>query len=875
MPLPSPQSGAQAAFLCLASNPYMQRAAQQALEFHRIVEVVRGYAATPLGRERLASLRPLSDPRRVAQALGATTEGTHYLADGGLFPLQAPADIGASLSALAVEGRPLEPLRLLGLADFLDSLDQTRAAVKRAAGSYVFLSSLVDMAASFKAEVADIRHKIDAGGEVNDQASSELRSIRDRLRKQRSRLRTTLESFLRGRDTARYLQDQIVTDRNGRYVLVVRAEHRAAIPGIIHGASASGASLYLEPLSTVEINNEVVALEEQEAAEVHRILLALTDAFRRRALDLQRTLEAATELDVVQAKARFSQAVGGVEPAMSNDGGLELRAARHPLLIRAVAERLSPSAEAGEGTEGADGAAAQVGEVRSTSGSPAPGAAARAAEPVPVDILLTPPASVLIVTGPNTGGKTVALKTTGLLALMAQAGLHIPAAPGSRLPVFRSVFADIGDEQSIAANLSTFSWHVTNIVGMDRMLALPALVLFDELGSGTDPAEGGALATSVVDHFKSRGAMVVCTSHSDAVKTYATTTPGVVVAAFGFDPESFAPSYRLVYGSPGRSLALEIAGRLGLGGAILTKARQNLGERDAQLAEHLAKIDQNLHDLDHERRLVARERQQLGEAETKLKAREDTLRQREETARRRAEDRLDDRLRDARREIDQVIDDLKKKAAEMTAQAERQLAKRAFTAPAISTGDAGTARLEARLAIEAAAAKFHGGEGPHAEPPAAGEARPSVGDRVAVAGLGLEGTLAVLHGDDAEVDMQGKRLRARAADLRLISRAAGGPAPSAAKVNVNVQLQPRGDELLSELNVIGCTVEEALTRVGRFLDETLVTDQRSLRVIHGYGTGQLRRAIAEYLRNHPLVASYQQAPPEKGGGGVTVVELKE
>jgi DNA mismatch repair protein MutS2 len=853
----------------------MQRAAQQALEFHRIVEVVRGYAATPLGRERLASLRPQPDPRRVAQSLAATTEGTRYLADGGLFPLQAPPDIGATLAALAVEGRPLEPLRLLGLADFLDSLEQTRAAIKRAAGGYPFLSSLVDMAASFKAEVADIRHKIDASGEVDDHASGELRSIRERLRKQRARLRTTLESYLRGRDTSRYLQDQVVTDRNGRYVLVVRAEHRSAIPGIIHGSSASGASLFLEPLSTVEINNDVVALEEQEAAEIRRILLALTDAFRRRALDLQRTLEAATELDVVQAKARFSQVVGGVEPVMSNDGGLELRAARHPLLIRAVSDRLSEASGDDDAAGGQEAAALPAVELRPTGGSGVPGSSLRAAEPVPVDILLAPPAGVLVVTGPNTGGKTVALKTTGLLALMAQAGLHIPAAPGSRLPVFRSVFADIGDEQSIAANLSTFSWHVTNIVGMDRMLALPALVLFDELGSGTDPAEGGALATAVIDHFKSRGAMVVCTSHSEAVKTYATTTPGVVVAAFGFDPASFAPSYRLVYGSPGRSLALEMAGRLGVGATILTRARQNLSERDAQLAEHLAKIDQNLHDLDHERRLVARERQVMGESESRLKAREEALRQREETFRRRTEDRLDERLREAKREIDQVIEGLKKRASEMTAQAERQLAKRTLSGPPISTGDAGTARLEARLALEATAARFHGEEVPRADPPAPVEGHPSVNDRVAVAGLGLEGILVALHGDDAEVDMQGKRLRARIADLRLVSKSVPGGARPAGKVNVNVQLQPRGDGMATDLNVIGCTVEEALARTERFLDDTLLTEQRTIRVIHGYGTGQLRRAIAEYLRNHPLVASYQQATPEKGGGGVTVVELKE
>jgi DNA mismatch repair protein MutS2 len=837
----------------------MQRAAQHALEFHRIVEAVRSFAATPLGRERLAGLRPQADPRRVAQWLGATTEGTRFLADGGLFPLQAPSDIDATLAALAVEGRPLEPVRLVGLADFLDSVDQTRAAIRRAAGSYLHLASLAESGASFKSEIAEIREKIDPAGDVHDHASGDLRAIRDRLRKQRARLRNTLESYLRGRDTARYLQDQIVTDRNGRYVLVVRAEHRSAIPGIIHGSSTSGASLYLEPLSTVEINNDVVALEEQEAAEVRRILLALTDAFRRRALDLTRTLECATELDVVQAKARFSELVGGIEPSLSNDGVLELLAARHPLLIRAVADRLTVEVAREDGDEGRERVSA----------------AEQAAEPVPVDVRIVPPTTVLVITGPNTGGKTVALKTTGLLALMAQAGLHIPAAPGSRLPVFRSVFADIGDEQSIAANLSTFSWHVTNIVSMDRMLALPSLVLFDELGSGTDPVEGGALATAVVDHFKSRGAVVVCTSHSDAIRTYATTTSGVAVAAFGFDPSTSAPTFRLVYGSPGRSLALEIAGRLGLNAAVLARARQSLGTRDAQLNEHLAKIDQNLHDLEHERRLVARERQAIGESEQRLKSREEALRQREETFRRRTEDRLDERLREARREIDTVIDDLKKKAADMTAEAERRMSKRTFSGPPISTGDAGAARVEARQALEEAAARFHG-DAPRSPLPAGPEGRPSLGDRVLVAGLGLEGVVAAFHGDDAEIDMMGKRLRARTADLRLISRAAGGVvAPPAPRVSVHVQLQPRGDEMPTDLNVIGCTVEEALARTERFLDETLLGEQRTVRVIHGYGTGQLRRAIADFLRNHPLVSSYEQAAPERGGGGVTVVALKE
>ncbi len=839
----------------------MQRAAQQALEFPRIVEAVCGQAATPLGRERLAGLRPHTDPRRVAQALAGTTEGTRYLADGGAFPLQAPPDIQSTLASLAVEGRPLEPARLLGLADFLDSVEQTRAAIRGAAGHFPLLGSLVEQAASFKAEAADIREKIDASGDVADNASPELRAIRDRLRRQRARLRSTLESYLRGRDTSRYLQDQIVTDRNGRYVLVVRAEHRAAIPGIIHGASSSGASLYLEPLSTVEVNNEIVALEEQEAAEVRRILLALTDAFRRRALDLQRTLDVATELDVIQAKARFSSLVGGIEPVISGDGGLELRSARHPLLIRAVAEQLAgPGADNGEAEEG------ERRVRRDPRDMPA--------EPVPVDILLTPPATVLVITGPNTGGKTVALKTAGLVALMAQAGLHIPAAPGSKLPVFRGVFADIGDEQSIDANLSTFSWHITNIVSMDRMLALPALVLFDELGSGTDPAEGGALAVAVVDHFRTRGAIVICTSHAEPLKTYATTTPGVAVAAFGFDPATFAPTYRLVYGSPGRSLALEIAGRLGLRQEVLAAARENLSARDAKLAEHLARIDQNLHDLDHERRLAARERQVLMDAEARVKAREDSLRQREESFRRRVEARLDEQLREARREIDRVVEDLKKKAAGLAAEAERRASKRAGPA-IISTGEAGAARLEARRALDEAVARFRAGEPERVAPPPPDERPAEVGDRVVVTSLGLQGTLAAIHVDEAEVEVLGKRVRARTSDLRVVSRAQGTGSAPAARVTVNVQAAPRAEGLTADLNVIGCTVEEALARTERFLDEMLLGDQRTMRVIHGYGTGQLRRAIAEYLRTHPLVSRYEQAPADQGGGGVTVVELKD
>jgi DNA mismatch repair protein MutS2 len=802
----------------------MQPGALRALEFDRIVEAVRGFALTPMGAERLARLAPSTDPQRVAQLLASTTETTKYLGANALFPLRASADLPQILSSLAVEGRALEALRLLALASFLESVDETRVAIRRAPGAFPLLEAASGAVASFKGETGQTRDKIDPSGEVVDHASPELKLIRDRLRKQRTRLRGTLESYLRGKETAKYLQDQVVTERNGRYVLVIKSEHRSNIPGIVHGTSTSGASLFLEPLSTVEINNDIVALEEQEHEEVRRILLALTDAFRARAGDLQRTIEAATELDVLQARARFSDHVDGVEPALSTDGAFELQAARHPLLKN----------------------------------------------PVPVTIKIVPPATLLLITGPNTGGKTVALKTAGLLALMAQSGLRVPAADGSRLPVFRSLFADIGDEQSIEASLSTFSAHIANIAAMDRSLALPALVLLDEVGSGTDPIEGGALGVAVVDHFRRRGATLIATSHYDALKTYASTTDGVTSAAFGFDADTFAPTYQLLYGSPGRSLALEIAARLGLNASVVAAARQNLSAREAQLAEHLAKIDRDMRSLEHEQRLATRERETLSEAEGRMRQREEALRQREETFRRRLNEELETQVRSARREIDDVIAGLKARTNAIAQDAARQ---------PITTGDTGGVRSDARAAVDAIVKHTlepHG-DGPpdasrtpvleSAEP--SGRA-PSIGDRVVIGGLGLEAVVTAVHDGVADLDVRGKRMRSSVRDLRVI----GGAPATAAKVSVHVELQPR-EAGPADLNVIGCSVDEAIARAERFLDESLLTDQRIVRFIHGYGTGQLKRALTGFLQQHPLVARFATAPPDQGGGGVTVVELKE
>ena len=826
----------------------------RALELDRIVEVIRGFAQTPGGDARLAALVPSPARHEVAAALAATSETVRFL-EGGALTLAAPVELDLILEGLAVEAGPLEPLQLLAVAGFLASVEAACNAVRRVRGGFPRLAAVADRASSFEQEIAAIRRAIDPGGEVLDDASAELRRLREALRRQRTRLRGALEAYLRGRETAKYLQQQIVTDRHGRYVLVVRAEHRGAIPGIVHGSSGSGASLYLEPLNTVEINNDIVALQQQEAEEVHRILLALTDAFRSRPEDLARTVEAATDVDVLNARARFSMLVNGVEPVLAEDDRLELRGARHPLLIPAVRRRLaSPTAADGSGGSGSE-----------TGGEPA-------RDPVPVDILLVPPVRVLVITGPNTGGKTVALKTAGLLPLLAQAGLLIPAEAGSQVPVFRSVFADIGDEQSIAQSLSTFSGHIANIVAMDRALETPALVLLDEAGAGTDPLEGGALAMAIIEHFRVRGAMVLATTHYDALKTYASTTEGATPAGFGFDPVTFAPTYTLNYGSPGSSLAFEIAGRLGLPPSIIDGARARRGERETALAEHLTRLERDRQALEDERRVAARERDAFAQHAARLQARDQEVQSREDALRRRLDRKIEERLREARREIDAVVGRLKARTETLATQAERR------AAPVLSTGETGSIRAEARAAIGVIEERLRRSASSTA--PAGSTAAilheparaPAVGDRVVVGALQVEGTVRALQERTADVEVRGKRLRARVGDLRVVAPA--GDAADAPRVRVHVDLQPR-EGLLTELTVVGCTVDEALARAEKFLDDAVVTEQRSVRIVHGFGTGQLRRALGAWLEQHPSVARSAPARSDQGGGGVTVVELKE
>jgi len=484
--------------------------------------------------------------------------------------------------------------------------------------------------------------------------------------------------------------------------------------------------------------------------------------------------------------------------------------------------------------------------------------------------VIAPPATVLVISGPNTGGKTVALKAFGLLALMAQAGLLIPVEDGSRFTPFRSVFADIGDEQSIANSLSTFSAHMAHIVAMDRALELPALVLLDEVGSGTDPAEGGALGAAIVEHFRRRGARVVATTHDEAMKSYAATTPGVVTAGFGFNPETYAPSYRLLYGFSGRSLALEIAARLGLPEDVIADARMRRSERESLLAAHLARIDQDLAGIARERQTLATDRQSLADERRQVLEREAGLVEREAVLRRRYDEKVSEKLREARAEIDRVVGTLRQKA---DALAEQASARAAAREPMLSTGEVGGLRAEARAAVNALGQAL--GQESAAAAPAALAAPPAPGDRVFVATFGAEGVVRALSGKHVEVDIRGKRMRVSAGDLRTPGHSTTAPDARPEAPRARVQTPSRDGEPTRDLVLIGSTVDDAIAKVEKFLDDALLADQRRLRFVHGHGTGRLREGLAKFLRDHPLVAAVMPASEREGGLAATIVELKD
>jgi len=761
----------------------------------------------------------------VREALQRTSEGVALHRAAGRQPYHDLPDLGEILPAARVDGLHLEPGALLDVASFIEGSVEISSRLSRVEAAPT-LAHLAGQVADASDVASAIRRAILPTREVADDASPRLLELRRSLTRLRAQLQSVMESLLRGKDADRILQDKLVTTRNDRYVLLLKAEHRGQLPGIVHGSSGSGASVFVEPMPAVELNNDIVALGDEERAEVVRILRVLTGRVGERASDLARAADILGELDAVQAMALLARDMKAIEPEITDAIELDLVNARHPLLMSALAERLG-----------------------------LPGRASR--EPVPVSLRVGFGTPVLVISGPNTGGKTVALKTVGLLALMAQSGLHVPADRGSRLPVFRRIFADIGDDQSIAESLSTFSAHLASIVEMTRDLAEPALVLLDEVGGGTDPTEGGGLGVAVVDHFRSRGAMVVATTHHGLMKAYAQSTPGVGCASFGYDPATYAPTYRLAHGVPGRSLALEMAERLGLPGAVVADARSRISHKEAQAEALLERLEADRAALDREAQRLADDRRSLEDARRDLKAAEGELERRKHA------------------EAEAFAKDLRRRGEEATrraADAIHEAVKRVETSrrAAVSAGE--KARAEVVRAIRSAQAEALSGVGVELEP-AAGPvpANLRVGSRVRVRSLGVVGeVLSSPDGVDVELAVAGKRLRVPRSELGLL-----GDTPRL-RPQTNLSTPTRVQQGVPlEINIVGLTVDEALPRVDKFLDESAMAEHHEIRVIHGFGQGRLRKAVAGLLDGHPHVAAFRLGEGREGGAGATVVELKE
>ncbi|MGB9888854.1 MAG: endonuclease MutS2 [Anaerolineae bacterium] len=787
----------------------------QTLELPKILERLAAHASFSVGAEKARALAPSTVPTEIRERLATTTEARRFLALYPLTDLGSARDVRPMVEAARREA-VLAPADLLDIAQTLQAARRLRQTLTRQEAQFPRLAAIAARLEPCPELVEAIERVLDERGEVRDDASPALARIRSDLRAAHHRLITRLQRIISSPETAPFLQEPIITMREGRYVIPLKADFKGRIRGIVHDRSASGATLFIEPLSVVELGNTWRELQAAEEQEIQRILADLSARVAARGAEVLETVDALADLDLAFAKARYADELDAVEPTMA-DGKpdrdptrLRLLRARHPLLDPATV--------------------------------------------VPIDVILDGETHVLVITGPNTGGKTVTLKTVGLLALMAQSGLHIPADETSMLPVFTAVYADIGDEQSIEQSLSTFSAHLTNILSFIHQADEHSLVLLDELGAGTDPAEGAALARALLETFRQRGAVTLVATHYPELKAYAQLTPGVCNACVEFDPETLRPTYRLTIGIPGRSNALAIARRLGLDEEIVRRAEALLSPQERQ-TEHL------LADLHRLRLEAARARDEA------YAARAEAQRLAEELRRRLA--RIDEEraviLEEARREAQEELERLREEARAMRQQWRRM--PLASSGAPDSSGAPGLppAAAEVEAALDRLAAEV--AEALPAPAPLfpTGPLRP--GDTVWVKSLRALGQLRALTDDEAEVQVGPLRARVPVRELERRAPPERPVEPS------GVRYMPPSVPL--RLDLRGQTVEEALESLDRYLDAAALAGLPWAHIVHGKGTGALRQAVRDFLRHHPLVRSYRSGEEGEGGDGVTVVVLSE
>ena len=785
----------------------------RALEFSAIVDQLAALTAFEPSRELARNLRPVADSVHVGLLQDQTDEAARLLADQAQASIGGARDVRGALERAARGGR-LTPNELLDVGATLEATGRFADRLKTWREPHLAgIRDELDPAAEVAARIS---RSIDEAGELLDSASSELAAIRKRLRTAQDRVRERLNAMLRSTQLAGVIGEAIVTMRAGRYVIPIRAEAKGRLKGIVHDQSASGATLFVEPLTVVELNNTWTEATLAEQREEERILDLLSREVEARADTLRASLAALARADLWIARARLGEAMDAVRPRMADDAA-ELLSARHPLL--------------------GDGA-------------------------VPIDLRLGDRFGyrALVVTGPNTGGKTVSLKTLGLLSLMHQAGLRVPAADGARLPAFRRVMADIGDEQSIAQSLSTFSSHLRNVVRFVDAAGAGTLVLLDEVGAGTDPAEGSALAMAVVTRLLEAGSMVAATTHYAELKTFATEHPDVTNAAVEFDVTTLRPTYRLTIGLPGKSQAFAIAERLGLPAEILADARARISTEHATMEETLAAIARAQESQANA--LEAAEAERAAATEERDRARSGVARARKEAA---------ELLADARRAADDLVSRAEREVVEVRRELTRQRNLAAGRGSASATAFDELSRRAARTRAEGTLPKV--GEPEPEEPPEAAGPQPRVGLWGRSRTLGSTGRIVEISGRTGRVTLEteGARLVLPADDIDVVPEPISGPPPRDAEAE---ELRRRAAQRVSPtLDLHGERVEAALERLHAYVDDALLAGLDSVVIVHGVGTGALRRAVRDALREHPRVRSTRGGRKDEGGEGATVAEF--
>src|SRR5215472_8419775 len=804
----------------------LKHSSSRVLEFDVFRELLSAYLNSPLGKGRVAQLAPVSDREWINRQQQLAEEARKYLAAGGRFDFSVLFDARALLAKSRIEGAVLEVLELRDVLLLVDKAAEWREIAfnppEALKTKWEGMRELALGIADFTPLLRFFRHKISPDGTLDDRASPELARTRREVEKQKRLIQESLRGYLRRLAEGGAVQDELVTIRGERFVIPVKIEQRKRVNGVVHGASSSGQTVFIEPLETIEQNNDLVRLLEEEQAEIRRILREMTVRIGEQAQAIAQAVEVMAEVELQFAKARFADDYDCVRPELTQ-GFLELRGARHPLLER----NFRP----------------------------------RGGRVVPITVELDSSHRQLIISGPNTGGKTVALKTIGLLALIAQCGIPVPAV-SAKLPVFDSVLADIGDYQSIEQNLSTFSAHVTNIDVISRTATSHSVVLLDELGSATDPEEGAALAVAVAAHFGRVGCMTIISTHHTSLKVYAANTPGVLNAAVGFDERTLQPTYELKVGMPGASAGINIAQRLGLNPSIITRARARLGTQARDVAQFLDKLHAELREAEAERlrlqtgqKEVEREKQRLaaeGKKEQQAKVRD-------------MEKKLESVLRDFEYHAREAVHTIQDRAAaqKLSKDAERRMAK---------------LRREFREQFDATVVAHSTGADqgdPHAQPQVVKHVLE--GDTVKLKSTGRAAKV-VRKIDDShfEVEMGVMKMKIARDDIaEVISspRAVETPVKAARAKGISIQLESEGANVPSEINVIGQTVDAASREVEKFVDRAFLAGLARVRVVHGSGMGILRKALRHMLQQHPHVASVVEAPQNEGGGGATVVEL--